>query len=174
MDIDTDSDLIGNEMDTDDDGDEYPDDVESPYDYDPLDNTDKPTPIVDLGDDQEVNEGEDASFDAGESYSPVSLDLISYVWDFGDGTILNSNDYTEESEYITPTHTYDSDGDYDVVLTIADMYGSDSALITVTVNDLGPTATIEGPTTGETSTPLDYTAQVDSIDTCQIRMGLGR
>ena len=51
---------------------------------------------------------------------------ISYIWDFGDGTMS-----TEES----PMHIYESAGYYDVTLTARGQSGSDVAQMTVFIND---------------------------------------
>jgi len=151
VDIDTDDDKIGNEVDTDDDGDNYPDTLEVLYGYDPLDLNDKPTPVADAGTDQTVDEGVEVSFNDGDSYSPAGLDLL-YAWDFADGSKASTSE--------APVHEFESDGEYIITLVVSDEYGgSDSDNIKITVNDLGPTAKLTGPITGETSIELPYSAE---------------
>jgi PKD repeat protein len=150
VDIDTDVDGIGNQIDDDDDGDGYPDTIETPL-YDPLDKNDAPYPFADAGDDQTINEGTFASFEATDSISPVGLPL-DFLWDFGD-------DSGETSPEERPRHKYYSDGEYTVTLTVKDEYkGTDSTTITVTVEDLGPSVSITGPSSGEAGTSFDFTA----------------
>ncbi len=151
VDIDTDEDKIGNEEDDDDDGDGYPDIIEIPYEYDPLDKYDAPLPVAEAGLDQSVDEGTSVSFDGGESYSPVGLTL-KYNWNFGD-------DSDPVKDIVTPTHTYDKDGEYTVTLVVSDEYsGSDSITVIITVNDLGPTAVLKGTVSGVENVELKYNA----------------
>ncbi len=66
------------------------------------------------------------SFDAGSSTDDFSI--VSYHWDFGDGTT---------SDEKTITHTYHAPGKYTVSLTVTDEYGlTNSASIIVEVWDL--------------------------------------
>jgi len=150
IDIDTDSDLIGNMVDTDDDGDNYPDNIEEPYGYDSLDPTSVPYPVADAGSNQTVNEGSVVSFDGGGSYSPVGLEL-NYLWDFGDsiGTSIIQ----------APTYVYDENNEYIAILIVTDQYdGNDSSSVKIIVVDLGPTAKLSGPTTGEQNSELTFSA----------------
>ncbi len=79
-----------------------------------------------------------AAFESDESgeleytFVNVSLNGASFSWDFGDG-----NTSTEKS----PTHTYASAGDYDVVLTATNAGGSAMANETITVSGGGVVAT---------------------------------
>ncbi len=50
--------------------------------------------------------------DSSRGYAPMT-----YRWDFGDGT---------NSEMQNPTHTYKSDGEYTVTLTVTNQYGTDT------------------------------------------------
>ncbi|MEJ2242397.1 MAG: PKD domain-containing protein, partial [Candidatus Bathyarchaeota archaeon] len=67
---------------------------------------------------------EEINFDASESSDPDGI-IVSFHWDFGDGT--------EKSEMIV-THSYEDDGKYNVILTVTDDDGfisSDVATITI-------------------------------------------
>ena len=57
-----------------------------------------------------INEKEEVSFDASESYDPDGT-IASYIWGFGDGTAVAG---------ITVTHSYDDTGFYNVTLTVMD------------------------------------------------------
>ena len=83
-------------------------------------------PIADAGSDQTVFEGSAVIFDAGDSSDNVGI--ISYEWDFGDGTSS-----ALEAGPIT-THTYTELGTYNVTLTVKDVAGNqDSHSIAVVV-----------------------------------------
>lgn len=91
-----------------------------------------------------VSEGDaplEVSFTADQSTDDVGI--VSYNWDFGDGT---------SSTEVNPTHTYTLSGNYMATLTVTDASGlEDTASITITVNGAGtPVAVIvadkvEGP-----------------------------
>lgn len=60
--------------------------------------------------------------------------IVLYSWDFGDGST---------SEEINPSHVFDIEGQYQVILTVADANGqedTDSILITVNTTNLAPQA----------------------------------
>ena len=75
-----------------------------------------------------------ASFNGASSSDPDNGDSLTYAWNFGD-----PNDATPGSG-VTPSHTYQSAGDYNVTLTVTDNHGSASDPVTkpVTVTDPGP------------------------------------
>jgi hypothetical protein len=94
------------------------------------------SPDVDAGPDQTVNEGDVVAF-AGSFYDPDVGETYTIAWDFGDGTGAGGT--------LTPTHTYVDNGTYVVTLTVTDSgsrAGQDT--LTIVVNDLGPTANVEG------------------------------
>jgi len=67
------------------------------------------------------------AFDASASSDADVDDILSFSWDFGDG----SNGTGE-----TPNHTYSTPGEYTVTLTVSD--GEDSATATTTITVTGP------------------------------------
>ncbi len=172
VDIDTDGDTLANSLDSDDDGDLYPDTLEENYGYDPLDPTNKPLPVahikllvdnIEVKDDI-IDEGDKVTLDPGNSYSPVNSEL-SFQWDFGDGSALSGWVTSSSIE-----HPYNSDGEYTIILTVRDDTYSDditvltdSTHITITVNDLGPIAEIRGHATGEEDTVLSFNATYSTI-----------
>ncbi len=82
-------------------------------------------PVANAGPDQTALVDETVSFDGSGSYDPDGT-IVSYAWDFGDGT-------TGTGE--TTTHAYSTAGIYTVTLTVTDdggATGTDTALITVT------------------------------------------
>jgi|GEM_PF-2678405 len=85
-------------------------------------------PHASAGSDFIVNLGSEANFNASESYDPDG-DLLSFVWNFGDGTTANgikvSHTYT----------TYPENGEYIVTLTVTDTFGAyATATIKVRIN----------------------------------------
>jgi PKD repeat protein len=80
-------------------------------------------PTANAGQDQTVNVGETVNFDAGGSSDNVGI--VSYEWNFGDGTTATGK---------TTTHIYTILGPYTVTLTVKDAAGNtatDSLIITV-------------------------------------------
>lgn len=91
-------------------------------------------PIAEAGGPYSGDEGVAISFDGSESFD-LDGDIVSYQWDFGDGTEFASG--------ITTTHTYTNSGTYTVTLTVINndgATGTDTA--TVTVNKATPLPTM--------------------------------
>ncbi len=87
-------------------------------------------PTANAGEDQTVNAGATASFDASGSSDDVAI--VSYEWDFGDGT-------TGTGE--TTTHIYTDPGTYTVTLTVRDAAGNvdtDVLIVTVETEPVNP------------------------------------
>jgi parallel beta-helix repeat protein len=78
-------------------------------------------PVADSGGPYSGKINQSVIFDASASYDPDSGDTITYSWDFGDG---------ETSEEIFPTHSYTSEGEYKVKLTVTDNHGAQSKIST--------------------------------------------
>ena len=87
-------------------------------------------PTAVAGEDQKANAGAMASFDASASSDDVAI--VSYEWDFGDGT-------TGTGE--TTTHIYTDPGTYTVILTVRDAAGNadtDVLIVTVETEPVNP------------------------------------
>jgi parallel beta-helix repeat protein len=85
--------------------------------------TDMSAPAADAGTDRTVNVGATVNFDAGGSSDNVGI--VSYEWDFGDGT-TGTGEKT--------SHTYTNPGTYTVILTVKDAAGNSATRsITITV-----------------------------------------
>ncbi len=80
--------------------------------------------------------GEQINFDGRQSYS-FSSAIVSYSWDFGDGTTGSGR---------TPAHTYSKEGRFTVHLTVTDEDGEQGSCKTyVYIDDTPPTAEITRP-----------------------------
>jgi len=90
-------------------------------------------PISEAGNDKAINEDDTAFFDAGASVDmPSDRPLLTYHWDFGDGTLDNG---------ISTSHVYTKVGIYTVTLIVTDNDGArDTDTLTVTVSNVAPTA----------------------------------
>ena len=84
-------------------------------------------PVANAGQDQTVDVGAAVSFDAGGSSDNAGI--VSYDWDFGDGTSGTGK---------TTTHEYTSEGTYTVTLTVKDAAENQATnTMLVTVNSTG-------------------------------------
>jgi PKD repeat protein len=96
--------------------------------------------------------GETLDFDGSGSYDEDGS-IVSYAWDFGDGSIGSG---------VNVTHSYNVVGSYQVTLTVTDDGGlSDSATHTVQVEEptpinQPPSAAISGPTSGLVGETLSF------------------
>jgi PKD repeat protein/fibronectin type 3 domain-containing protein len=87
-------------------------------------------PVADAGQNRTTTVGLAVNFDASASSDNVGI--VSYEWDFGDGTGAMSE---------TTNHVYASKGTYTVVLTVKDAAGNvGTASLTVTVSQKGSTS----------------------------------
>jgi PKD repeat protein len=77
--------------------------------------------------------------------------IVSYEWDFGDGTTRRGAE---------ASHEYTEIGTYDVVLTVTDSWGqTDSQVEQVTIENRPPNAEARIPSTGTVGVPLTVTAR---------------
>ncbi|QZP38111.1 PKD domain-containing protein [Halobaculum magnesiiphilum] len=106
---------------TDDDGDTASDTVVVTVEAadEPPENQD---PTADFSGPSNAETGESVSFDASAS-SDTDGSIASYEWDFGDGSTATG---------VSPSHTFDDAGEYDVTLTVTDDDGA-TATTTETV-----------------------------------------
>ncbi|MCB0166104.1 MAG: PKD domain-containing protein [Anaerolineae bacterium] len=99
------------------------------------------------------DEGEDITFDGRGSSDPGPNDTLSYNWDFGDGGTASGP---------TASHQYRDNGRFDVTLTVTDKDGaSDSTSISITINNVAPTANAGGPYGGDDEAPAGVTIVFD-------------
>jgi len=98
--------------------------------------------------------GEAIHFDASTSSDPDGS-VVSYFWDFGDGTNATG---------VTVDHSYDDDGTYTVTLTVTDDDGAkDTANATKMVLNRPPVASFtENATTVLTGVPIHFDASSSS------------
>jgi DNA-binding beta-propeller fold protein YncE len=93
------------------------------------------TPVAIFSAAPDASNGLTILFDASNSVSPVGT-IVTYGWNFGDGTIVNT-------DTPTITHTYAAQGSFDVTLTVVNSAGtSDFPLFTgqTVSNNGGPNA----------------------------------
>jgi PKD repeat protein len=86
-------------------------------------------PVANAGPDVTAKKGVTITFDGSGTYDPNEGDVLTYVWDFGDGTIVTGVDL------VAPTHAYAAAGVYTVTLTVTDDQGAsstDTATATIT------------------------------------------
>ena len=114
-------------------------------------------PTVDAIDgDRLGDEGQLLSFTA-EASEPGN-DLITYAWDFGDGSPIQSGIDLQRVQ-----HVYAEDGRYTLVLTATDADGEATATLDITVNNLPPTiVNVTAPPTGREGEVLSF--EVDATD----------
>jgi PKD repeat protein len=90
-----------------------------------------------------VEETQVFSLDGGGSYDPDGGSIVSYSWDFGDGSTSASG--------VSPSHSYSSAGTYDVTLTVTDdeaETGTDTVAVTVTQKTYDPPVANAGSNQG--------------------------
>lgn len=87
-------------------------------------------PVADAGGPYTDNEGSAVSFD-GTGSSDADGDILTYSWDFGDGSPAAAGD--------SPSHTYADNGSYTVTVTVSDGNGgTSSATTTATIANVAP------------------------------------
>jgi len=96
-------------------------------------------PVAALNGPYSADEGSDIAMSAVGSSDPDVGSVLSYAWDFGDGTT---------STVISPTKRYAQNGSYTVTLTVSDQFGaSRTVTTTATVANIVPTVILSPPAT---------------------------
>ena len=111
----------------------------------------KQPPVADPNGPYTGTEGVSVTFDGSGSSDPDGT-IVSYAWDFGDGTTGTG---------VNPAHTYAQDGTYTVTLTVTDNDGlTDTATTTATIAPEEvpppPVADPNGPYTGTEGIPVTF------------------
>jgi PKD repeat protein/DNA-binding MarR family transcriptional regulator len=114
----------------------------------------RPPVAVPKPDNQNIYAGDEAYFTGHNSYSEDN-EIVSYFWDFHDGT--NSNE-------TNTTHIYNFPGNYSVTLTVTDdLGGTDNKSVNVTVLEIppgNPTVWIESLTSDKNEYNMTETINV--------------
>ncbi len=87
------------------------------------------------------------------NFTNTTIDGVSYVWNFGDGT---------NSIAFSPTHTYPEDGTYSVILIASNGCGSNTLIQSVTINTLPVAAFSANATSGCTGLNVQFADQSSS------------
>ncbi|MFO0881408.1 MAG: Calx-beta domain-containing protein [Gemmataceae bacterium] len=96
-------------------------------------------PIAEAGANLTGNEGQTFAFN-GSASSDADGDTLTFTWNFGDGTTGTG---------VAPSYAYADNGVYVVTLTVSDGQGGVATdTLTVTVNNVAPTASVTGDTSG--------------------------
>jgi PKD repeat protein len=86
----------------------------------------------------------------GSGSSDQDGTIVSYAWDFGDGSTGSG---------VNPTHTYNAPGNFVVTLTVTDDDGATStctATATITPPNQPPSCDANGPYSGDVGTPIQF------------------
>ena len=108
------------------------------------------SPTVEIGPDTTIDEAQSLNFHCTVE-DPGIVDTHTFAWDFGDG-------HTDNQQ--SGTHTYDNDGEYEVIATVTDNNnGVARDTLTVTVNNVPPVANANagGPYQGPIHVPIEFT-----------------
>ena len=108
-------------------------------------------PTANAGLDQNGNEGDSFTFDGSGSSDPDGS-IVSYDWDFGDGSTGTG---------ITTVHVYADNGIYIVTLIVTDNIGAtatDAAIISV--SNVAPVANANGPYSGNEGSLVTFSGSV--------------
>jgi DNA/RNA endonuclease G (NUC1)/PKD repeat protein len=95
-----------------------------------VESADRP-PVAVWGGETSGVEGSPVGFDASGSSDPDANEVLTYRWDFGDGTSATG---------VTPVHAFPDNGVYNVTLTVTDKAGAiDTKSNFVTITNVAPT-----------------------------------
>ena len=101
--------------------------------------TDTIIPVVDTGGPYNGEAGVAINFDASASTSDAGTALTNFIWDFGDGSVI------EQGASPTRSHTFSNEGDF--IVTIAAQDGNGMSGVAATIVTI--TTQVPQPTTGE-------------------------
>ena len=105
-----------------------------PAQIEPLVEANDRAPVAKWAGETAGNEGSALSFNASGSTDPDVNDVLTYAWDFGDGTTGSG---------VAPIHVFADNGVYNVLLTVKDKAGAeDSQSSFVTISNVAPTVVI--------------------------------
>jgi PKD repeat protein len=112
-------------------------------------------PAADAGGPYTADEGSSITFDGTASSDPND-DIVSYAWDFGDGSTGSGS---------KPEHTYADNGTYKVTLVVTDDDGvASEATTTATVNNVAPQVTAIGLPAGPVAVGVPITLSATFTD----------
>lgn len=99
-----------------------------------------PAPTIDSVIPSNTDENSSVTFQ-GEANDPDDSSGLTYFWDFGDGQNMSGTDLKQV------TYPYPEPGNYQVTLTVTDDNNQSvsSNSVAVTINNLAPTAVVNGP-----------------------------
>ena len=102
-------------------------------------------PVCDADGPYSGNVGESITFDG--SGSGDDGDIVSYAWDFGDGSTGSG---------VNPTHTYNTSGLFTVTLTVTDDDGATATCTTTADINASPICDAGGPYSGLVGQPVQF------------------
>jgi hypothetical protein len=116
-------------------------------------------PVVNAGADATINEGD--TFSQSGSFTDPDANTWTATVDYGDGSGVQALPLSGKTFVLS--HQYVDNGSYTITVTVNDGTASSSDQVTVTVNNVAPTATFgnNGPVNEGTAFQLSLTSPVD-------------